>query len=49
MKYSVARDEMKQGDLIGFSGTGLVSNVIKVATLSKISHVGVVLKTHTNE
>ncbi len=45
MEYKLARPLMSQGDLIAFSGTGVVSALIKAVTLSSISHVGVILKT----
>ena len=45
MKYLEARAFMKPGDLIAFSGTGIFSTLIKAVTLSKISHVGTILKT----
>jgi len=41
--YQQIRSQIKTGDIIGFSGKGLFSNVIKAGTLSKISHVGLVL------
>lgn len=45
MKYSEARELMQPGDLIGSSGKGIISSVIKLATYSDITHVAVVLKT----
>jgi len=49
MKYSQARESMQPGDLIGFSGNGLISSVIKLITQSDISHVGVILKSRLND
>ena len=43
--YQQVRSQMKTGDVIAFSGKGFVSNIIKIGTLSKISHVGMVLTT----
>ena len=45
MRYSDIRLELKTGDVIAFSGKGLVSNLIKWKTDSDISHVGIVLDT----
>jgi hypothetical protein len=44
MKYSEARPQMRQGDLIAFSGIGPFSTLIKAVTFSDISHVGVILQ-----
>lgn len=44
-EYSSVRDIILPGDLIAFSGTGIISSIIKWATNSIISHVGVVIKT----
>lgn len=49
MKYSEARKLMQPGDLIGFSGKGLISSVIKMVTQSDISHVGVILKSRISK
>ena len=43
-KYSAIRHELRTGDIVLFSGKGPVSDVIKYATLSKWSHVGLILK-----
>lgn len=45
MELSTATEHvpLQTGDLIAFSGSGLVSSVIKWATHSPISHVGVML------
>ncbi len=42
-ELTVDECEFQTGDLLAFSGTGLFSWVIKVGTLSRISHVAVVL------
>lgn len=47
-KYSEVRKDMKAGDVIAFGGSGLASGVIKAATRSAVSHVGVVME-HTQE
>lgn len=49
MKYSEARELMQPGDLIGFNGYSLISSVIKMVTKSDISHVGVILKSTSND
>lgn len=43
--YEQARDRMNPGDVIAFGGRGLVSDTIKFATNSNVSHVGVIIKT----
>ena len=43
--YNLIREKMKFGDVISFSGKGVISNVIKWHTKSDISHVGIVLDT----
>jgi hypothetical protein len=43
MKYADIRDNIETGDIILFSGTGIVSRAIKAVTLSPWSHVGVAL------
>jgi hypothetical protein len=48
-KYSDIREELKVGDVIAFSGKGRVSNLIKFATRSDISHVGIVLESNSPE
>ena len=40
VKYSEVRDKIDVGDIILFSGTGRVSRLIKLFTMSKWSHVG---------
>lgn len=44
MLYQDARSEMKPGDVVAFSGKGDFSEIIKWATRSKVSHVGVILQ-----
>lgn len=43
--YSEARKRMEPGDVIAFGGKGHFSEIIKFATFSTVSHVGVILKT----
>lgn len=43
--YSEARLEMKPGDVIAFGGKSHFSEIIKFATRSDVSHVGVILQT----
>ena len=43
--YVAQRGKMKPGDVIAFSGKGDVSQIIKNATRSNVSHVGVILQT----
>lgn len=45
MNYNNIRGQIKTGDLIAFSGSGLVSELIKWKTKSDISHVAIVLET----
>lgn len=40
--YTQVRDQMKPGDVIAFSGKGNFSDIIKWATRSAVSHVGVI-------
>ncbi|MEM8845370.1 MAG: hypothetical protein AAGB35_10065 [Pseudomonadota bacterium] len=49
MKYSDIRGSLKTGDMIAFSGNGLISNLIKWKTNSPISHVAIVLSTQTSD
>ena len=42
-KYNAVRDEIKTGDLIAFSGRGFISSIIKLVTMSQISHVGIAI------
>ena len=45
MRYEEARAQMKPGDVIAFGGKGHFSEIIKFATFSDVSHVGVILQT----
>ena len=45
INYEEARSKMKPGDVIAFGGKGHFSEIIKYATFSSVSHVGVVLQT----
>ena len=45
MSYKNAREQMKAGDVIAFSGKGEFSEIIKWATRAAVSHVGVVFQT----
>lgn len=48
--YEEARSRMLPGDVIAFGGKGHFSEIIKFATFSDVSHVGVILQTKiTNE
>lgn len=42
-EYETVRPDLQTGDLVFFSGRGPVSNVIKLATSSRWSHVGMVI------
>jgi len=42
MKYSDIRKDLKTGDILLFNGRGFVSWLIKLATASDVSHVGMV-------
>ncbi len=46
MYYNEIRSKLKTGDMVLFSGKGIVSNFIKVFTSSPYSHVGMVVKIH---
>ena len=41
MKYRYERKNINTGDILLFSGKGLFSSLIRLATFSKISHVGI--------
>jgi len=43
--YDLVRESLKPGDLVAFGGRGPASAIIKMATRSYVSHVGIVLKT----
>lgn len=45
ISYDEARKLMKPGDVIAFGGKGQFSQIIKYATFSSVSHVGVILQT----
>ena len=47
--YNEARKLMKPGDVIAFGGKGHFSEIIKFATFSTVSHVGVILQTKIPE
>ena len=47
--YDEARKLMKPGDVIAFGGKGHFSEIIKFATFSSVSHVGVILQTKVVE
>lgn len=44
MKYEKIRSQLKTGDIILFSGKGGISDGIKIFTMSKWSHVGMVYR-----
>ena len=46
INYELARDMMRPGDVIAFSGKGNASSIIKAFTRGPVSHVGVILQTH---
>lgn len=41
--YENVRDQMQPGDIIAFSGTTMISTVIKLVTSSHVSHVGIIV------
>lgn len=41
--YERIRTEMQPGDVIAFSGTAVISTVIKLVTSSHVSHVGIIV------
>lgn len=45
ISYEKARSRMRAGDVIAFGGKGEFSEIIKLATFSDVSHVGVILQT----
>ena len=47
--YEEAREQMQPGDVIAFGGKGHFSEIIKFATFSSVSHVGVILRTKIPE
>lgn len=42
--YHEIREQIKDGDVIAFGGKGQLSGIIKLFTLSTVSHVGVVMR-----
>ena len=42
ISYKKARKLMQPGDVIAFGGKGHFSEIIKFATFSEVSHVGVI-------
>ena len=49
LAYQDARPRMKPGDVIAFGGKSHFSDLIKFATMSAVSHVGVILQTKAVE
>ena len=47
--YEDARPSMQPGDVIAFGGKGHFSEIIKFATFSDVSHVGVILQTNIQD
>ena len=47
--YRKVRQKMLPGDVIAFSGQGMFSRVVKFATNSNVSHVGIILRTKIQE
>lgn len=45
VQYDDVRSKMRPGDVIAFGGKGHFSEIIKFATFSDVSHVGVILQT----
>jgi len=45
ISYTEARERMKPGDVIAFSGKANISELIKSVTMSDVSHVAVILQT----
>ncbi len=48
-QYKDVRQDMKAGDVIAFGGKGHFSEIIKFATRSTVSHVGIILQTRVLE
>lgn len=44
IQYDLIRNDLQTGDMVFFSGRGLVSKGIKIATGSEWSHVGLVIR-----
>lgn len=49
ISYEEARVKMQPGDVIAFGGKGRFSEIIKFATISDVSHVGVILQTKVTD
>ncbi|MDJ0805053.1 MAG: hypothetical protein QNI97_19425 [Desulfobacterales bacterium] len=49
IEYDEARAKMQPGDVIAFGGKGHFSEIIKFATFSEVSHVGVILQTRVSD
>jgi hypothetical protein len=49
ISYEEARPMMKTGDLLAFGGCGLVSELLRLATRSEVSHVGVAIRSQVLE
>lgn len=45
-EYDEVRSDLNTGDIVLFSGTGIISKTIQVISKSKWSHVGMVIKDH---
>lgn len=43
--YTILRPALKNGDVVAFGGTSVVSTIIKTITKSNVSHVGIIIKT----
>ena len=43
--YQQARNQIQSGDVVAFGGQSHFSQLVKLATLSNVSHVGVILQT----
>lgn len=43
IEYNLIRNNLETGDLVFFSGSGFTSEIIKKATISEWSHVGMVI------
>lgn len=42
--YEPLRHRIQPGDIVAFSGQGISSEIVKVATRSEVSHVGIILR-----
>ncbi len=49
ISYSDARPQMKPGDVIAFAGRSPLSKLIRLVTMSRISHVGTILKSQVGD